>query len=111
MSARRVEATAPNRPLDRSTEAPPDEPAPLDDAGPVVRKARRFSRADVVTVLAYLGLAGLVMYPLWTDPTGLRLVASLEDQYFNEWNLAYAAHVLTGGANPLFTTVMNPPDG
>lgn len=66
---------------------------------------------DLVAGVVYLGLAVLVMWPLWVDPTGMKLVASLEDHYFNEWNLAHAAHVLTDGANPLFTTVMNPPEG
>jgi hypothetical protein len=94
---------------------PPDETEPVsvdpstDPAAPVRR--RRFGRAELVTVLCYLGLGVLVMWPLWRDPAGVKLVGSLEDQYFNEWNLAYAAHVLTDGANPLFTTLMNPPAG
>jgi hypothetical protein len=85
------------------------EPASPDPAPP--ERRRRFGRADLVTVLCYLGLGVLVMWPLWRDPAGVKLVGSLEDQYFNEWNLAYAAHVLTDGANPLFTTLMNPPAG
>src|SRR5690349_15382341 len=81
-----------------------DSTTTLKTAEPAAEvRSRRVNRADAVTVLCYLGLAVAVMWPLWVDPTGVRLVDSLEDTYFNEWNLAYAAHVLTDGANPLFT--------
>jgi hypothetical protein len=76
-----------------------------------VARSRRIGRADLVTVLCYVGLAVVVVWPLWRDPAGVRLVASIEDQFLNEWNLSYAAHLVTHGGNPFITTAMNPPDG
>jgi hypothetical protein len=71
----------------------------------------RPDRRDVAALFAYVALAVVVLLPVWRDPAGVVLSASGSDTALNEWNLAYAAHVLTHGGNPFFTTDLNPPDG
>ncbi|MFB9234502.1 hypothetical protein ACFFWC_02950 [Plantactinospora siamensis] len=61
-------------------------------------------------MLSFGLLAGWVTARLWLHPAqGLR--ANPTDQALFEWMLAHGARVLTAGADPLFSTRMNVPDG
>ena len=48
---------------------------------------------------------------LWTDPHGRAITVNSSDQALFEWLLAFGAHALTHGENPLFTHLLNVPDG
>jgi hypothetical protein len=58
-----------------------------------------------------LGLAVWVTIGLWRDPAGRAVTVNSGDQALFEWLLAYGAHALTHGADPLFTYLLNVPDG
>jgi hypothetical protein len=68
-------------------------------------------RADLVVALLALALAGLVTAGLWIDPAGRAVTVNSGDQALFEWLLAYGAHALTHGQDPLFTYLINVPDG
>jgi hypothetical protein len=79
--------------------APADPPAP----------SRR--RPDLVVAALALGLAVLVTAGVWADPDRRTITVNSSDQALFEWLLAYGAHALTHAENPLFTHLMNVPDG
>lgn len=79
--------------------APADPPAP----------SRR--RPDLAVAALALGLAVLVTAGLWADPNHRAIKVNSSDQALFEWLLAYGAHALTHAENPLFTHLMNVPDG
>lgn len=62
-------------------------------------------------VLAALGLAVWVTSGLWRNPNGRVITVNSSDQALFEWLLAFGAHALTHGDNPLFTHLLNVPDG
>ncbi|WDZ84466.1 DUF2079 domain-containing protein [Micromonospora cathayae] len=68
-------------------------------------------RADVLMALASLALAVWVTSGLWWDPNGRAITVNSSDQALFEWLLAFGAHALTHGDNPLFTYLLNVPDG
>ncbi|XTZ18305.1 DUF2079 domain-containing protein [Micromonospora echinospora] len=71
----------------------------------------RSRRADLVMVLVALALAVWVTSGLWRDPNGRAITVNSSDQALFEWLLAFGAHALTHGDNPLFTYLLNVPDG
>lgn len=71
----------------------------------------RHRRADLLAVLLSLALAIWVTSGLWADPNGRAITVNSSDQALFEWLLAYGAHALTHGENPLFTYLLNAPDG
>jgi len=71
--------------------------------------ARR--RPDLVVAALALGLAVLVTAGLWANPNLRTIKVNSSDQALFEWLLAYGAHALTHAENPLFTHLMNVPDG
>ncbi|NJP33533.1 DUF2079 domain-containing protein [Micromonospora thermarum] len=81
-------------------------PAPV----PPVRVARD-RRADLVVALVALALALWVTSGLWRDPNGRAITVNSSDQALFEWLLAFGGHALTHGQNPLFTDLINVPDG
>ncbi|WP_281904951.1 DUF2079 domain-containing protein [Phytohabitans aurantiacus] len=81
------------------TVAPEAEPAP----------ARR--RPDLIVAALCLGLAVLVTGGLWMDPNDRAIKVNSSDQAFFEWLLSYGAHAITHAENPLFTHLLNVPDG
>ncbi|GAA4700249.1 DUF2079 domain-containing protein [Phytohabitans rumicis] len=83
--------------------------SPVATAPPVVESRRR--RPDVVVALVALGLAVLVTGGLWADPNRGAITVNSSDQAFFEWLLTYGAHAVTHGENPLFTYLINVPDG
>lgn len=68
-------------------------------------------RVDLLALLAAVTLALWVTSGLWRDPNGRAVTVNSSDQALFEWLLAYGAHALTHGANPLFTHLLNVPDG
>jgi hypothetical protein len=67
--------------------------------------------SDLLALLVYLGGALWVTARGWVDPGGRLLGHRPDDQGFNEWMLAHAAHVTTHLDNPFFTTLQNAPAG
>jgi hypothetical protein len=68
-------------------------------------------RADLVVAALALGLAGWVTAGLWLDPDGRALTVNSGDQALFEWLLAFGAQSLITGSDPLFTHLLNVPDG
>ncbi|PZF85219.1 DUF2079 domain-containing protein [Micromonospora deserti] len=71
----------------------------------------RDRRADLIVALAALALAGWVTSGLWRDPNVRTITVNSSDQALFEWLLAFGGHALTHGENPLFTHLINVPDG
>ncbi|MFI7078685.1 hypothetical protein ACIBO1_15460 [Micromonospora sp. NPDC049903] len=91
-----------------------DAPRPVPDADPASGTARGVARrwpVDVCVALVFLAGAGWVTARGWLDPYGRLLGSRPDDQGFNEWMLAYAAHAVSNLENPFFTTLQNAPDG
>ncbi|HEX6969680.1 MAG TPA: DUF2079 domain-containing protein [Micromonosporaceae bacterium] len=82
-------------------------PVPDTSGGPP--PGRRW--IDLLAALAAFGLAGYVTSGLWRDPDGYAIEVNSSDQTLFEWLLAYGAHALTHGRDPLFTHLINVPDG
>ncbi|MET7968249.1 hypothetical protein [Micromonospora sp. NPDC005305] len=99
-------AQAPVDPADsRSGEQPAGVP---EGAAPA-----RWWRVPVDLVVAAVFLAGGLWVTArgWRDVDGRLLGTRPDDQGFNEWMLAYAAHGVRHLENPFFTTLQNAPDG
>ena len=78
---------------------------------PVGAPARARRRADLLTAFASLVLAVWVTGGMWLDPNGRAILVNSGDQALFEWLLAYGAHAVRAGENPLFTHLLNVPDG
>ncbi|MGC4875794.1 hypothetical protein ACLQ26_05895 [Micromonospora sp. DT43] len=72
---------------------------------------RRFGRVDALIAAVFLLGALWVTGRGWRDFDGRLLGTRPNDQGFNEWMLAYAAHAVSHLENPFFTTLQNAPDG
>ncbi|HEX6967742.1 MAG TPA: hypothetical protein VF174_02785 [Micromonosporaceae bacterium] len=75
------------------------------------RLALRGRWLDLAVALTYLLGAIWVTARGWRDVDGRLLGSRPNDQGFNEWMLAYAAHAVTNLESPFFTTLQNAPDG
>ncbi|MEH0845790.1 DUF2079 domain-containing protein [Micromonospora sp. CPCC 205711] len=73
--------------------------------------ADRGRRADLVVALVAVALAVWVTSGLWRDPNHRAITVNSSDQALFEWLLAFGGHALTHGENPLFTHLINVPDG
>ncbi|MFI6269156.1 DUF2079 domain-containing protein [Micromonospora zamorensis] len=71
----------------------------------------RDRRADLIVVLVALALAVWVTSGLWRDPNTRTITVNSSDQALFEWLLAFGGHAVTHGDNPLFTYLINVPDG
>ncbi|MGC4779063.1 DUF2079 domain-containing protein [Micromonospora chalcea] len=71
----------------------------------------RDRRADLLVTLAALALAFWVTSGMWRDPNSRAITVNSSDQALFEWLLAFGGHALTHGENPLYTTLINVPDG
>ncbi len=104
---RRVSIASPASPL--------SPPADLAQApGPDVAEAAartRGRRIDLLVAAASLLGAVWVTGALWSDPLHRASGVNSGDQAFFEWLLSYGAYALTNGADPLFTHLLNVPDG
>ncbi|MGK5742023.1 DUF2079 domain-containing protein [Micromonospora sp. URMC 103] len=74
-------------------------------------RAARGRRTDLIVVLAALALAVWVTSGLWRDPNVRTITVNSSDQALFEWLLAFGGNAITHGENPLFTHLMNVPDG
>jgi hypothetical protein len=79
--------------------------------GHAVARISPSQRLDALVLLAYLVVAVVVVWPLWSDLSGAHFVASESDQTQFEWYLSYAAHVITHPGSAFHTMLLNPPDG
>ncbi|MET8837380.1 hypothetical protein ABZV78_26185 [Micromonospora sp. NPDC004540] len=103
----------PARPAPGSAEVAADT-APATPADPGSGRGRRLPTGrlvDLLVAVAYLLGAFWVTGRGWLDVHGRLLGSRPDDQGFNEWMLAYAAHAVTHLENPFFTTLQNAPDG
>ncbi|MFC0533897.1 DUF2079 domain-containing protein [Phytohabitans kaempferiae] len=80
-------------------------------AAPVGPPSSSRRRPDLAVAALAIGLAVLVTAGLWADPDRRTITVNSSDQALFEWLLAFGAHALTHGENPLFTHLMNVPDG
>ncbi|MET8837077.1 DUF2079 domain-containing protein [Micromonospora sp. NPDC004540] len=71
----------------------------------------RNRRADLLLLLATVALALWVTSGLWRDPNTRMITVNSSDQALFEWLLAFGGHAVTHGENPLFTHLINVPDG
>ncbi|MFI6757930.1 DUF2079 domain-containing protein [Micromonospora sp. NPDC050417] len=88
---------------------PTESDPPRRPTGPLRDRLGR--RADLLAVVTAVALAVWVTSGLWADPGGRAITVNSSDQALFEWLLAYGAHALTHGGDPLFTTLLNVPDG
>ncbi|MEV5769026.1 DUF2079 domain-containing protein [Micromonospora sp. NPDC052213] len=71
----------------------------------------RDRRADLIVALVALALAVWVTSGLWRDPNVRAITVNSSDQALFEWLLAFGGHAVTHGDDPLFTHLVNVPDG
>ncbi|GIM86281.1 hypothetical protein [Salinispora arenicola] len=88
----------------------PTSPSVVSTPTPPSR-VHRNRRADLIVTLIALALAVWVTSGLWRDPNGRTITVNSSDQALFEWLLAFGGHALTHGQNPLFTHMINFPDG
>ncbi|MEU1761043.1 DUF2079 domain-containing protein [Micromonospora sp. NPDC005257] len=86
----------------------PSSPSPATGPAPTRVRDRR---ADLLVTLAALALALWVTSGMWRDPNSRAITVNSSDQALFEWLLAFGGHALTHGQNPLYTTLINVPDG
>ncbi|MGW5014238.1 DUF2079 domain-containing protein [Micromonospora chalcea] len=84
--------------------------SPFLATGPSTTRVRD-RRADLLVTLAALALALWVTSGMWRDPNSRAITVNSSDQALFEWLLAFGGHALTHGENPLYTTLINVPDG
>ncbi|MFI7217078.1 DUF2079 domain-containing protein [Micromonospora maritima] len=87
----------------------PFSPSPV--TGPSPATATRDRRADLLVTLVAVALALWVTSGMWRDPNSRTITVNSSDQALFEWLLAFGGHALTHGQNPLFTHLINVPDG
>jgi hypothetical protein len=86
--------------------------ASVPPAGGAPAPTRRSSRrADLVVAALSTGLALWVTSGMWVDPNGRTILVNSGDQAFFEWLLSYAPYAVGHGRDPLFTDLLNVPDG
>ena len=90
-------------PAESSDDSPP-EPA---DAPPV----RRRWPGHLLMALVSTGIAVYVTKGLWADPYNHVLLRNAGDQAFFEWLLGYGWYLVSHGADPFFTDLLNVPSG
>jgi hypothetical protein len=91
--------------------APPVDGAGRPGASATGAARRRRLGPDLLAAAVYLAGALWVTARGWRDPAGQLLGSRPNDQGFNEWMLAYAAHAVSHLENPFFTTLQNAPNG
>lgn len=89
----------------------PSSPSLAASPSPASAPARRDRRADLVVLLAAVALACWVTSGMWRDPNSRAITVNSSDQALFEWLLAFGGHAVTHGENPLFTHLINMPDG
>jgi hypothetical protein len=85
--------------------------APADTEISHLSGRRRRRRADAIMLVLSLGVAFWLTSGLWIGPDHRALRVNASDQALFEWMLAYAAGGLRHGYNPLWTHLLNAPNG
>ena len=91
-----------------ATAAASDDPPAEPSAPPRIRRVWRF---NVLFALLCLALAVRVTSGLWVDPYARVLAENAGDQAFFEWLLGYGVYLLSHGADPFFSDLLNAPAG
>ncbi|WP_416901081.1 hypothetical protein [Micromonospora echinospora] len=91
-------------------EATPDRPTVPGSRRTRLLAAAHRNRVDLLAVLGFLVLAGVLTHGLWPNPSGRVLALNPEDQTLYEWFLAVDSRALLGDFS-LLTDRLNAPDG
>ena len=86
---------------------PADQPA--TESQPPSRG--RAWRAHLLVAVVALAMAFYVLHGIWQDPYNNVLLENVGDTAFFEWTMSYGVYVLSHGADPFFTWLMNVPLG
>jgi hypothetical protein len=91
-------------------------PAPAEPADPPAEavtppRVRRRWPGHVLFAVIAIGMAVYVTQGLWADPYTKVLARNAGDHAFFEWLLGYGVYVLSHGADPFFTDLLNAPVG
>ncbi|MGW5670082.1 DUF2079 domain-containing protein [Micromonospora sp. NPDC003776] len=89
----------------------PSSPSLAASPSPASAPARGTRWADLAVLLAAVALAVWVTSGMWWDPNSRAITVNSSDQALFEWLLAFGGHAVTHGENPLFTHLINVPDG
>jgi hypothetical protein len=89
----------------------PTEPADPPEAAEALPRAERPWRWNVLVAVLALGLSFWVTHDLWSDPATHAIGNNSGDQAFFEWLLGYGSYVVSHGADPFFTDLLNVPLG
>ncbi|HCT78963.1 MAG TPA: DUF2079 domain-containing protein [Micromonosporaceae bacterium] len=68
-------------------------------------------KSDLLMAVGSIMLALWVTSGFWIDPNGKASFVNSGDQALFEWLLSYGAYAVTHGVDPLFTYLLNVPDG
>jgi hypothetical protein len=91
--------------------AAPAEPAEPPESSVPPEPRRRAWPVHLIVAAVALALGVWVTQGLWADPYGHVLATNVSDQAFFEWLLGYGVYLLSHGADPFFTHMMNVPVG
>jgi hypothetical protein len=105
-----ADADAKQAPVDSGDSGTTEQSAGAPGDGTPARWWQRVP-VDLVVAAVFLAAALWVTARGWRDIDGRLLGTRPDDQGFNEWMLAYAAHAVSHLENPFFTTLQNAPDG
>ncbi len=92
---------------------PPPDPGPATGRGadPVAGRPAPLRPTDLLAPLVFLASSAYVHLHLITAVRTGYLSQAVQDQQAFEWYFGAAAHAMATGANPLFSTLQNYPDG
>jgi hypothetical protein len=68
-------------------------------------------RADLLMLATCVAVGFYLTFAMWVDPSHRVIAHNEGDQALFEWLLSYAAHSVTHGTDPLWTTLLDYPDG
>jgi hypothetical protein len=77
---------------------------------PAVHPGRN-RRADLLMLATCVAIGLYLTFVMWVDPEHRVIAHNQGDQALFEWLLSYAAHSVTHGTDPLWTTLLDYPDG
>ena len=74
-------------------------------------RRRRAWRSHLIVAVIALAMGVWVTQGLWADPDNHVVRENVADQAFFEWLLGYGRYLISHGADPFFTDLMNAPVG
>lgn len=93
------------------TPTPVTAPQPDRPGSAAAHPAPARRRVDLLVAVLAIGIAAWITSGLWTDLGQRALTASVSDQTWFEWLLAYGPYAATHGQDPLFAELINVPFG